>query len=44
MADYVHGKMDINQQKTMFDTFWRVTVRTSVFIIIVLLLMYLFLT
>lgn len=42
MADHKHGSMDITQQQKTFDGFMRYVVRTSIAIIVVLILLALF--
>lgn len=44
MADYEHGKMDISDQEAGFDGFIKWLVRSTVFIVVIVLLMYMFLT
>lgn len=43
MADYEPGRMEIEDQKEMYDAFWAWSIRTGVFVAIVLVLMYVFL-
>lgn len=44
MADYKPGEMDISTQEAGFDAFIKFSTRVSVFVIVLLLLMYVFLT
>lgn len=43
MADYEPGKMNIAEQKETYEVFWAWTVRSTVIIAVILLLMYIFL-
>lgn len=44
MADYERGKMDIEFQKAAYDSFWTWSIRVAIFCVVVLFLMYVFLT
>ncbi|MEL6979675.1 MAG: aa3-type cytochrome c oxidase subunit IV [Pseudomonadota bacterium] len=43
MADYEPGHMNINEQRDTYDSFWRLTIRTSIGVAVILVLMYIFL-
>lgn len=43
MASYEPGKMDITEQKAAYDAFIKASVRLTVLVVVVLLLMYIFL-
>lgn len=44
MADYQRGDMEINDQRHMYDEFWKWSIRTAIIVGVILVLMYVFLT
>lgn len=44
MADYQPGQMNIDDQKKMYDAFWKWSIRTAVVVAIILVAMYATLT